>query len=215
MANTLLKTSSYQQYSNTNAVSLLMGQSLILLNSILTILLTCPNNDTWLCYCKYSFLIVWFSILHLFTMFVCCLLDIQIGFEFPEYSYREEDVLINAPDQTDFPPILITKSGTLSEQTFDITVSATPGSPPATFGVDYDIGGSTTQSFTLKPEDQGFTFPFQLLDDEDPEGVERFQLQVSNQIGGTLFDPGDNTVTIVSIVDTDGRFIRVRYMIDW
>ncbi len=121
-------------------------------------------------------------------------------------------MLINAPDQTDFPPILITKNGTLSEQTFDITVSALPGSPPATFNVDYAIGAFTTQSFSLNPEDQEITFPFQLLDDEDPEGVERFQLQVSSQIGGTSFNPGGNTVTIVSIVDTDGR---LRYTIDW
>ncbi len=37
----------------------ILGQSLNLLNSILTILLTCPNNNTLLCYSNEPFLTVW------------------------------------------------------------------------------------------------------------------------------------------------------------
>ncbi len=36
-----------------------LGQLLNLLSSILTILLTCPNSGTWLCYSNDPFLTVW------------------------------------------------------------------------------------------------------------------------------------------------------------
>ncbi len=131
--------------------------------------------------------------------------DIRIGFEFPDYSYPEASVTISDPSQPDFPPIYITKEGTVSEQTFDIVISTISGVPPATFGVDYTIGVTRNQEFQFKPEDQRLLFPVVLFEDQEPENNEVFQLEVSNQLGGASFIPGDNPATIVTIVDTDGR----------
>ncbi len=48
---TLLKIGSYCYVSE-------LGQSLSLLSSVLTIILTCPNSDTLLCYSNNPFLVV-------------------------------------------------------------------------------------------------------------------------------------------------------------
>ncbi len=65
----LLKMGSY----NVAHTVLVLGQSLNLLSSILTILLTCPNNDTLLCCSNDLFLTVL-----LVTCLVCLLLKKEI-----------------------------------------------------------------------------------------------------------------------------------------
>ncbi len=64
---------------------LVLGHSLNLLSSviniiILTVLLTCPNSDTLLCYSNDPFLTVWIVVQHLVIRIIqLCCLDVSVG----------------------------------------------------------------------------------------------------------------------------------------
>ncbi len=60
-----------------------LGQSLSLLRSILTILLTCPNSDTLLCYGNNTFLTVW-----IVPIYVSLSADIQIYIRYSTCMYH-------------------------------------------------------------------------------------------------------------------------------
>ncbi len=132
---------------------------------------------------------------------------IEIGFQFPSYTYSEADDFIDESNP-DVVPIFLNKSRD-SEQTFEIVVKASTGgfTPPlgnAEHGdnKDYSIGPTDIQTFDFEPSENSIPLRMQILQDDLPEGREAARL-VSLQVEGSVadFNPSPNANTIVFIDD--------------
>ncbi len=131
----------------------------------------------------------------------------EIGFQFPSYTYSETDGFIDDYNPN-VVPIFLNKSRD-SEQTFEIVVRASTGgfTPPlgnAEHYRDYIIGPSDFQIFDFDPSQNSILVRMQILQDDLPEGREAARL-ISLQIEGSVadFNPSPNANTIINI-DDDG-----------
>ncbi len=134
---------------------------------------------------------------------------IEIGFQFPSYTYSEADGFIDE-NRRDVVPIFLNKSRD-SEQTFEVIVRASTGGFSGGVGnaehgndKDYSIGPSDIQIFDFNPSQNSIPLRMQIFQDDLPEGREAARL-VSLQVEGSVadFNPGPNPNTIINI-DDDG-----------
>ncbi len=132
---------------------------------------------------------------------------IEIGFQFPSYTYSEADGFIDE-NNPDVVPIFLNKSRA-SEQTFEVVVRASTGgfTPPLGNaehgdGRDYIIGMTEIQRFDFDPSQNSIPLRITILQDELPEGREAARL-VSLQVEGSVadFNPSPNANTIIFIDD--------------
>ncbi len=83
----------------------------------------------------------------------------------------------------------------MSEQTFEVVVTLSPGGS-ATHQVDFRIGTFNQQTFDFPNSAERFVFPFQLFDDENPEGIEEANLGIQQEEGSVAdFDTSANVQT--------------------
>ncbi len=134
---------------------------------------------------------------------------IEIGFEFPSYTYSEADGFIGESNPN-VVPIFLNKSRA-SEQTFEIVIRASTGgfTPPlgnAEHGLDKDyiIGLTDIQWFHFYSSQDRLLLRMRILDNNLPEGREAAQL-VSLQAEGSVadFNPSPNANTIINIDDDE------------
>ncbi len=130
---------------------------------------------------------------------------IEIGFQFPSYTYSEADGFIDESNP-DVVPIFLNKSRD-SEQTFEIVVRASTGgfTPPlwnAEHDRDYSIGVFDIRRFDFEPSQNSIPVLMQIFQDDLPEGREAARL-VSLQVEGSVadFNPSPNANTIIFIDD--------------
>ena len=96
-----------------------------------------------------------------------------------------------------------------TEITYTFSIEATPATGPggqteATEGEDYTLGfGLEVIFFDISPESQTFAFIVLINDDDNPEGMESFQLVLSSVAGTQQFQQGMYTSTTVIILDDD------------
>ena len=126
---------------------------------------------------------------------------IRIGFEFPVYTFEEEDgSLLN-------DTFLIKEDGRVSEQTFDVSVTTGPviwsTLPNADHEVDYTIG-QQPRMIRFTPDQQQTPVSFAFFDDDYPEGSEVFELQSSNN-ATVQFTSGTYPNTVVVMEENDGK----------
>ncbi len=132
---------------------------------------------------------------------------IEIGFEFPSYTYSEADGFIDESNPN-VVPIFLRKSKA-SEQTFRIVVRASTGgfTPPlgnAEHDSDYSIGTTDIQWFLFDSSQDRLPVRMQIFQDNLPEGREAVRL-VSFQVQGSVadFNPSPNANTIIYIDDDE------------
>ncbi len=102
----------------------------------------------------------------------------------------------------DYPAIYLIKS-IVSEQIFEVVVTPSSGGS-ATHRTDFRIGNSTQQTFDFPYSTDRLLFPFQLFDDEVPEGREEATLGIRQQEGSVAdFDSAANANTQLVILDDD------------
>ncbi len=149
-------------------------------------------------------------------MFLLLIFDaaIEIGFQFPSYTYSEADGFINDANP-DVVPIFLNKSRA-SEQTFEIVVRASTGgfTPPlgnAEHGndKDYYIGQFDFRIFDFAPSQNSILVLMVVFLDDLPEGREAARL-VSLQVEGSVadFNPSPNANTIIFIDDADSKYMQ-------
>ena len=130
--------------------------------------------------------------------------EIQIGFEFPEYTFLEQDANISTV-------FLIKEQDRVSEQTFEISIRSTdrPGSlAPATLGVDYN---PASQMVIFRPDQQRFAVSLTLIDDDLLEETEDFRFEASRASDtATPFRTGTNPETDIFILEDDGKSRRTK-----
>ncbi len=135
---------------------------------------------------------------------------IEIGFQFPSYTYSETDGFISDANP-DVVPIFLNKSRD-SEQTFEIVVRGSTGgfTPPlgnAEHGDDYsftyDYFGIIIRC-VFEPSQDRLPLLMQIFQDDLPEGREAARL-VSFQEEGSVadFNPSPNANTIINIDDDE------------
>ena len=134
-----------------------------------------------------------------------------IGFEQDSYTVSESD----AYGQLTIIPI-IKGNNQRSELTFRLTSNIVPGSYPNAANIDYytdrDIIADLVQKRDFLPDLQSVSFRFELIDDDEPEAVEVFQVELSLyepglsiNLGGMLADGSALFAsTQIFIVDNDG-----------
>ncbi len=88
-----------------------------------------------------------------------------------------------------------------SEQIFEFVVALSSGGS-ATHRSDFEIGASTQQTFDFPNSAEKFLFPFNLFDDDNPEGTEEATLGIQ-QVEGSVadFDSAANVQTRLVILD--------------
>ena len=135
-----------------------------------------------------------------------------IGFEQNSYTVSESDAF----GQLTIIPI-IKGNNQRSELTFWLTSNIIKGSGPGAanigFYTDRDINTDLVQKREFLPDQQSLSFRFELIDDDEPEAVEVFQVELSLyyepglnvNLGGMLADGSALFAsTQISIVDNDG-----------
>ena len=132
-----------------------------------------------------------------------------IGFEQSSYTVSESDAF----GQLTIIPI-IKGNNQRSELTFWLTSIIVPGSGPNAANIDYtdrDIIADLVQKRDFLPDLQSVSFRFELIDDDEPEAVEVFQVELlyesrlSINLGGMLADGSALFAsTQIFIVDNDG-----------
>ena len=170
-----------------------------------------PRNFYSLKICRYTVRASWdWKLLycHIFTA-------INIGFGQERYTVSEADVagggMMRIP--------IIKENDQQSEVTFEVLATLLTGSGlnAAVEGMNGDFQANTTQSQDFVPDEQVIYFQFELFDDELPEPVEQFEIQLSLpdvagltgiNLGGSLFP----RATVV-IVDNDGEFMCVSMLV--
>ncbi len=135
---------------------------------------------------------------------------IEIGFQFPSYTYSEADGFIDENNlNPNVVPIFLNKSRD-SEQTFEVIIRASTGGFSGGVGNaehgddgDYSIGVSVFLE-DFEPHQNSILLPLQILQDDLPEGREAARL-VSLQAEGSVadFNPSPNANTII-FIDDDG-----------
>ncbi len=128
---------------------------------------------------------------------------IEIGFQFPSYTYSEADGFIDGSNP-DVVPIFLRKSRA-SEQTFEVVVrDSTVGNAEHGDAEDYAIGQFDFQIFDFEPSQNSIPLRMQIFQDDLPEGREAVRL-VSFQVQGSVadFNPSPNANTII-FIDDDG-----------
>ncbi len=148
------------------------------------------------------------------SLFLSLVFDtaIEIGFEFPSYTYSEADGFIDESNPN-VVPIFLRKSRA-SEQTFEIVVRASTGgfTPPlgnAEHDKDYSIGYFDFQIFDFEPSQSSIPVRMQVFQDDLPEGMEGKGREaarlVSLQVEGSVadFNPSPNASTIIFIDDDE------------
>ncbi len=134
---------------------------------------------------------------------------IEIGFQFPSYTYSEADGFIGEINPN-VVPIFLNKSRA-SEQTFEIVVRASTGGFSGGLGnaehgddKDYSIGPTDIQRFDFYPSQNSIPLRMQIFQDDLPEVREAARL-VSLQVEGSVadFNPSPNANTIVYIDDDE------------
>ncbi len=134
---------------------------------------------------------------------------IEIGFQFPSYTYSEADGFIDESNR-DVVPIFLNKSRD-SEQTFEMVVRTSTGGFSG--GVrnaehgnakDYTIGEFDFIILDFGPSQNSIPVLMQILQDYLPEGREAARL-LSFQVEGSVadFNPSPNANTIINIDDDE------------
>ena len=98
---------------------------------------------------------------------------------------------------------------TVTEQSYRIDVSA---SDVTTLNeLDYVIGGGTTQRETIRPNEQNYSFPFEILEDSILERVECFTISLENvpEVEPRFETQGTITTTTVCISDRTRKITLV------
>ena len=135
--------------------------------------------------------------------YFCSTAAISIGFEQPEYTFTKGDGF-------HFDTIrLIKEGGVVSEQTFDVRVTAESSSVDnqAVHGVDYDIGGDSVLTFTIRPNQQYFPIAIGIYDDGSVTGTKKAILISARSPSSVPYDTPHNPTTTIVILDNHGGFI--------
>ncbi len=147
--------------------------------------------------------------LQIASLFLSLVFDtaIEIGFEFPSYTYSEADYFIYERNP-DVVPIFLNKSRA-SEQTFEIIIRASTGGFSGGVGnADHgDDGDFTIGEFVLEdfePSQDSILLRMEIFQDDLPEEREAARL-VSLQVWDSVadFNPSPNANTII-FIDDDG-----------
>ena len=135
-----------------------------------------------------------------------------IGFEQNSYTVSES---LHAIGELNSIPI-IKGNNQRSELTFWLTSNIVTGSGPNAANIDYytdrDIIADLVEERNFLPDLQSVSFRFELIDDDEPEAVEVFQVELSLyesglsiNLGGMLADGSALFAsTQIFIVDNDG-----------
>ena len=137
--------------------------------------------------------------------------DISIGFQQPTYTFSEPDGAENINGVV----LLKKENDVTSEQTFQIVVIVTEGTPrpdidpatPATGVSENDYTTNGVVVFEFPPDQQTISFDFVLYGDDIPERTEAFQATLCPQENSPAFlEPTMLTPhTFIVIEDNDGE----------
>ena len=104
---------------------------------------------------------------------------------------------------------LVKDGGVVSEQTFDVRVTAESSAVDnqAVFGVDYDIGDDSEQIFTITPDQQYLPIPINIYDDGAVTGTKKAILISARSPNSVPYDTPLHPYTTVNILDNHGGFM--------
>ena len=106
---------------------------------------------------------------------------------------------------------LVKDGGMVSEQTFDVRVTAGKSSAVGTqagYREDYDIGGNSEQIFTIRPDQQYLPIAININDDYSVTGTQTADLVSARSLSSISYDtPALHPSTTIFILDNHGGFI--------
>ena len=126
---------------------------------------------------------------------------IKIGFEQAEYTFTKGD-------GTFYDTIrLVKEGGVVSEQTFVVQVTAESSAVDnqAVYGMDYDIGVDSVQTFAIRPDQQYLPIPISIFDDGSVTGTKKTIFVSSCSPSYVPYDtPTLHPITTLIILDNHG-----------
>ena len=134
--------------------------------------------------------------------YFCPTAAISIGFEQAEYTFTKGDGF-------HFDTIrLVKEGGVVSEQTFDVRVTAESSAVDnqAVHGVDYDLGGDSVLTFTIRPDQQYLPIAINIYDDGAVTGTKMAILISARSPSSVPYDRPHHPTTTIVILDNHGGF---------
>ena len=114
--------------------------------------------------------------------------------------------------QTFYPDTvkLVKEDGVVSEQTFSVAVIAQPNAVDnqAMYNVDYDMGFSAVQTFTVTPDQQSVSIGVDIYD-AGLTGTLQAKLVSTQVVNTPSYSPPHNPTTLLLILDNKGWFVQV------
>ena len=126
---------------------------------------------------------------------------IKIGFGEAEYTFTKRDGYDTVT--------LVKDDGVVSEQTFDVRLTAESSAVDnqAVYVIDYDIGGESVQTFTIRADQQYLPIPISIYDDGAVTGTKRAILVSARSPSSVPYDTPLHPTTALIILDYHGGFM--------